>query len=61
MMTGLHSFSYGSVYITNPLCGKGLTVNPHNPANFQITSLGDGYVSISLNGKYIFAGDQARL
>ena len=54
-----YTLSYGSYYVSNPIHGKGLTVHPHNPATFRFQLLGNGFVSIATNGKYVFAGDQA--
>lgn len=59
MKAGTYKFSYGSISITGPKKGIGLTTDPHSSASFQISNINGQYSSIKLNGKYVFAGDQA--
>ena len=54
-----HSFGRGKVWIAAPKHGKGLTVDPIDAACFEIKQVDHRYCSMKLNGRYVFAGDQA--
>jgi len=58
-VSGKVKLSYGNHFICGPKRGIGMTVDPHNAAHLEFIPMGDGYHAIKLNGKYLFAGDQA--